>query len=200
MRSREHLTYANVMSTIAVFGVLAGGGAYAASKIDTPDIANKAITAKKLDNRAVKGGKLAAGSVKSGKLADGAVTPSKLSEGIGASVAVAGVTVGADGTIEAWFNRVGGEPHVFHQRTGHYQLEIPGTDVSSAGAFGMDVNGAGVQSATLEGEQGGDISVVRQYSSTLPATPLVVTRDSTGTPVDRAFSYVLFGGEYVPEP
>ena len=41
-----NLTYANVMSTIAVFGVLAGGGAYAASKIGSSDIAENAIRGK----------------------------------------------------------------------------------------------------------------------------------------------------------
>ena len=51
-RVRPHLTYANVMSTIAVFGVL-GGGAWAASKIDTNQIENGAVTAKKLHRKAV---------------------------------------------------------------------------------------------------------------------------------------------------
>jgi len=51
-RVRPHLTYANVMSTIAVFGVL-GGGAWAASKIDTNQIENGAVTAKKLHKKAV---------------------------------------------------------------------------------------------------------------------------------------------------
>ncbi len=37
-RIRRHLTYANVMSTLAVFAVLAGGGAYAASKIGAGDL------------------------------------------------------------------------------------------------------------------------------------------------------------------
>jgi len=51
-RVRPHLTYANVMSTIAVFGVLVGG-AWAASKIDTNQIENGAVTAKKLHKKAV---------------------------------------------------------------------------------------------------------------------------------------------------
>jgi hypothetical protein len=37
-RLRSRLTYANVMSTIAVFGVLAGGSAYAANTIGSTDI------------------------------------------------------------------------------------------------------------------------------------------------------------------
>src|ERR1044072_2090038 len=42
---RRHLTYSNVMSTVAVFAVL-GGGAYAASEIGSDDIAKNAILLK----------------------------------------------------------------------------------------------------------------------------------------------------------
>jgi hypothetical protein len=52
-RIRAHLTYSNVMSTIAVFGVLAGGSAWAASKIGTNEIEPGAVTAKKLHKNAV---------------------------------------------------------------------------------------------------------------------------------------------------
>jgi len=52
-RTRPHLSYANVMSTIAVFGVLAGGTAWAASKIGTNQIERGAVTAKKLHRNAV---------------------------------------------------------------------------------------------------------------------------------------------------
>ena len=40
-RLRSRLTYANVMATIAVVGMLVGGGAYAASKIGASDIAER---------------------------------------------------------------------------------------------------------------------------------------------------------------
>jgi hypothetical protein len=49
---RPHLSYSNVVSTTAVFAVLAGGRAWAASKIGTNQIKNGAVTAKKLDNDA----------------------------------------------------------------------------------------------------------------------------------------------------
>ena len=48
MRVRQHLTYANVTATIALFGVVTGGGAYAASKIGTRDLEHKAVTAPKI--------------------------------------------------------------------------------------------------------------------------------------------------------
>jgi hypothetical protein len=59
VKVRSRLTYANVMSTIAVFGVLAGGGAYAASKIGADDIAKNAVRSKHIKQRQVKAGDLA---------------------------------------------------------------------------------------------------------------------------------------------
>jgi hypothetical protein len=56
VKIRRHLTYANAMSTIAIFGVLAGGGAYAASTIGSKDIKRNAVTGKHIKPGAVKGG------------------------------------------------------------------------------------------------------------------------------------------------
>lgn len=69
-RIRPHLTYPNVMSTIAVFAVLAGGTAWAASKIGTNQIKKGAVTAKKLHN----------GAVRTKKIKDDAVTGGKAKE------------------------------------------------------------------------------------------------------------------------
>jgi hypothetical protein len=55
VKVRRHISYANVMSTIAVFGVLAGGGAYAASKIGSKDIKRNAVTGKHVKPGAVTG-------------------------------------------------------------------------------------------------------------------------------------------------
>jgi hypothetical protein len=101
-RIRKHATYANVMATIAVFGVLAGSGAYAAQKlkknsvktksiknsavtgpklangaVTTPKIADKAITTPKLGDKQVKHGKLGELAVENDKIANGAVSKAK---------------------------------------------------------------------------------------------------------------------------
>jgi hypothetical protein len=88
---RRHLTYANVVATLAAFGVLAGGGAYAASKIGAEDIKRNAIRTKHIKGGEVTKGKLAPGlrrrtefaRVKSnGTLVDGTATSAtRLSEG-----------------------------------------------------------------------------------------------------------------------
>ena len=92
-RIRGYLTYANVMSTVAVFAALAGGSAWAASKVGTSDIRNGAVTTKKLRDKAVTTKKLHAGAVTESKMADGAVSSEKLRDG-----AVNGAKV-ADGAI-----------------------------------------------------------------------------------------------------
>ena len=54
MKLRQHLTYANVMSTLAVFIAL-GGSSYAAFTIDGKDIRNRSIPAKKIKRNSITG-------------------------------------------------------------------------------------------------------------------------------------------------
>ena len=80
-RVRGYLTYANVMSTIAVFAALVGGTAWAASKVGTGGIKNGAVTSKKIRDGAVTTNKLHGGAVSTKKIADGAVSTGKLRDG-----------------------------------------------------------------------------------------------------------------------
>jgi hypothetical protein len=63
VRIKPRLTYANVVSTIALFVVL-GGGAYATidRKIGPRDLRKGAVTTPKIKKQAVKAGKLGANS------------------------------------------------------------------------------------------------------------------------------------------
>jgi hypothetical protein len=84
----KRLTYANVMSSIAVFMVLGGATAFAATKIGaneikansikTGKIVKEAVTAGKIKNSAITTGKLANGAVVADKIADNAVTTAKI--------------------------------------------------------------------------------------------------------------------------
>jgi hypothetical protein len=88
MRSRSPFSYANVVSTIALCAALGGGVAYAATQIDTkniaaeavttPKIAPGAVTAKRLADHAVRNRQLARHAVESPQLAAEAVTPRKM--------------------------------------------------------------------------------------------------------------------------
>jgi hypothetical protein len=83
-RIRPHLTYANVMSTLAVFGVLGGGTAIAAIVISSNrQVARNTISGHSPPNGAhpniisgsIDSADLAGGSVGTGKFADGATAP-----------------------------------------------------------------------------------------------------------------------------
>jgi hypothetical protein len=118
-RIRQHLTYANVMSSIAVFLVLGGGAAYAAKNIGTKKIGSGqlrgasvttakikrgAITASKIRKGVVRTNKISKGAVTNGKLANGAVTLEKLVPGFVAPVAEKfsrAANVSAGGTVLA---------------------------------------------------------------------------------------------------
>ena len=89
---RRHLTYANVMSSFAVFLILGGATAIAASSkigatqlkansVKTGKIVKEAVTTGKIKNSAVNSFKLADGSVISVKLADGSVLTAKIANG-----------------------------------------------------------------------------------------------------------------------
>ena len=76
---QKRLTYANVMSSLAVFLVLGGATAFAASNLGKNSVGSKqlkknAVTAAKIKNNAVTTPKLKDGSVTAQKLAAGAVT------------------------------------------------------------------------------------------------------------------------------
>jgi hypothetical protein len=103
---RKRLTYANVMSTIAVFLVVGGASALAAAQlaknsvgtkqlksnavttakikkeaVSSAKLKNEAVTTAKLKNGAVTTAKLGSGAVANGNLADGSVSTGKIAEG-----------------------------------------------------------------------------------------------------------------------
>ena len=138
-RIAARVTYANVMATIAVFGVLAGGGAYAASKIGAGDIAKNAIR------------------------------PKHLSSATRELVPVAVVLVGGNGVVadEAHRPPVTGPPSVNHHIGGGYTLTFPGLTLGGndlaicnrresggTGEVGAETGGAGVLQVRVSGSNG----------------------------------------------
>jgi hypothetical protein len=90
-RVGRSLSYANVMSSIAVFLVLGGATAFAAGKIGphklkanavtTPKIKANAVTTRKIKKNAVTAVKIKDKAIKSEKLDDNAVTTAKIANG-----------------------------------------------------------------------------------------------------------------------
>jgi hypothetical protein len=84
-RLKQHLTFANVLSCMALFVALGGGVAVAAGKIGTgsvkaTNIAKEAVTNPKLKKQAVTSGKIKDGNVNAVDLGTGAVINSKLAK------------------------------------------------------------------------------------------------------------------------
>lgn len=75
---RERLTYANVMSSLAVFLVLGGATAFAASKIGAKDLKAGAVKTSKIAKEAVTTAKLRNNAVNGAKVLDGSLTGSDI--------------------------------------------------------------------------------------------------------------------------
>lgn len=103
---RKRLTYANVMSSIAVFLVLGGATAIAAKKIGSHDlkansvttakIKRNAVTTKKIKNKAVTTQKIKDSAVTTTQLADGAVNFAKIATGTDVIATATGGPVAAN--------------------------------------------------------------------------------------------------------
>jgi hypothetical protein len=96
---KPRLSYANVVSTLALFVALTGASAYAANQIANksvgePQLRPGAVTADKIRTGAVTAPKIKAAAVKQGKIADGSITASKMTPNSVAtgSLAAAAVT------------------------------------------------------------------------------------------------------------
>jgi len=90
---KPKITYANVVSTLALFIALGGATAYAASKLPDRSVGEfqlrpGAVTAEKIRKGAVSAPKIKAEAIKQGKLAAGSVTAAKMTQGSVASASI----------------------------------------------------------------------------------------------------------------
>lgn len=95
---KPRLTYANLVSTLALGLALGTGGAYAADQLAPKSVGERqlrpgAVTADKIRKDAVTAPKIAALAVKEGKLAGGAVSSTKLADGAVGTGKLAGGSV-----------------------------------------------------------------------------------------------------------
>ena len=110
---RNRITYANVMATIAVFLVLGGATAVAASKLGKNTVGTKqlkanSVTTAKLKRNAVTEAKLKTGAVTEQKVKDSAITTAKIKDGAvtGAKVQTATLgTVPSASTLSGYIRR-----------------------------------------------------------------------------------------------
>ncbi len=108
---RRRLTYANVMSSLAVFMVLCGGAAFAANQlpknsvgpkqlkknaVKTGDIARNSVKTGKLGPEAAKAGKIAKNAIPTNRIRNGAVSNAKVGGGAITGDKIAGSAVTGD--------------------------------------------------------------------------------------------------------
>jgi hypothetical protein len=100
-RVRPHLTYANVVATLALLLAAGLGSAYAAVELAPKSVGSKqlrpgAVTADKLRKHAVTAPKIEALAVKQGKVANGAIVAAKVASGAIGTEKIAGGAVTPD--------------------------------------------------------------------------------------------------------
>ena len=120
-RFRSRLTYANVISTLALFIALTGASAYAANQLAPKSVGQKqlrpgavtadklrknAVTAPKIKELAVKEGKLANGSVSALKMAPNAVASTSLTPSAVTNEKLAGDSVTGEKVVEGTLSKV----------------------------------------------------------------------------------------------
>src|SRR6476646_10641902 len=112
---RPRLSYANVISTLALFIALTGTTAFAASKlapksVGEPQLRPVAVTADKLRTNAVTAPKIKAQAVKQGKLANGSVTAAKMTQGsVASSSPITGFATNAESASPPAFAAISSE-------------------------------------------------------------------------------------------
>lgn len=123
---RERLTYANVMSSIAVFLVLGGGAAFAASQLG-----RNSVGSKQLKKNAVTAAKIKKNAVRTAKIRNRAVTGAKINLATLGTVPSAAHAASADTAASAGnANTVGGSS------IGKVFAKVPVSGTTTLGTFG----------------------------------------------------------------
>ena len=188
----ERLTFANVMSVVAVF-IAIGGGAYAAglakNSVKSKQIAANAVKKPELARNAVITEKIANAAVTTDKLADGSVNGAKVDEASLGQVPLALVASKATNTLGAIVNPDGtlssaaqsGTTSVRNGvNTGLYSVDF-GRSLSNCAAVAALGNNLG--NIPNPGEIGATIN--------FDNTVTVQTRNSAGAVTDNGFELVV---------
>jgi hypothetical protein len=220
---RKRLTYANVMSSIAVFLVLGGATAIAAGQLGKNSVGPKqlkknAVTSAKIKNNAVTGAKIKPGSLKASSFAAGQL-PAGPKGDRGETGPSFGAYGGGDcGSLETSYEVCASTGSVNLPTAGHVlliasgewdndetgtppnggacQLSVDGQDLPPEVTFGEDTSTHGV-------DEGGSISMNR-ITDALAAGPhdfAFECREATGTVFndEAMISAVLLGSASVAE-
>jgi hypothetical protein len=140
---RKRLSYANVMSTIAVFLVIGGASAFAAVQLGKNTVGSKqlkknAVTAAKIKKNAVTAAKIKNGAVTTAKLANDAATGAKVLESSLGQVPHAANAVNAADAA-----KLGGQAPGAYQSRVRWALVDSGSETILAQSGGVSVVASG---------------------------------------------------------
>jgi len=185
---RARLSYANVVSTIALVAAVGGGTAYAATKIGTKDIRYHAVTGSKLAVNAVTASKIKNESVSGADMRRSTVTSRNVKDGslLAADFASGQLPKGEKGdpgvAIFGVVNAAGG---VLSQRG------VTGVDNTATGVYtitiGQPVSACAVVATLLGGAAG---SITAQPTPGNVSQVTIQTRESTAA-APRAFQFAV---------
>jgi hypothetical protein len=192
---RRQLTYANVMSTIAVFLLLGGATALAAGRIGADQLKAGAVTTGKIANEAIKNGKVAENTVTGQKVKESTLAPVPSTE---STAALAGT--GPSAFSRVWSSSIASKALVDPGTARAVQLTAPHDGYLFAVASGDVINeGVAVYAGTdcrlnLDGV---DVPAsIRSVSTSSEKNPRGVCATSMIVPVTAGphVVYFTFGG------
>ncbi len=146
-QTRRHFTYANVMSSLAVFLILGGATAFAAvSKVGANEIKANSIKTGKIVKEAVTAGKIKKNAVTESRIADGAVTTNKIADNAVTTAKIANDAVTGDKVKESSLGQVPNAANANNANTVNHQSIVPFfTQVPNNGAEATVINVGGVK-------------------------------------------------------
>ncbi|MFN8218379.1 MAG: hypothetical protein U0R71_17450 [Solirubrobacterales bacterium] len=217
-RIRGHLTYANVMSSLAVFLILGGATAFAAvQKIGSSDIKAKAVKTGKIETEAVTSAKIKNLAVTDAKLADGGVTTAKIADDAVTTAKIAGDAVTGDKVKESTLGPVpnadkaadstslGGIPASgYAQRMFarvSYTTSTPSLIAASPGITVSSETGLGFPALTFprsmdncavvaSASSGSGTQIVRRSTGATGTSVQFAIKDDTGTAIRASFDVI----------
>jgi hypothetical protein len=199
---RQRLTYANVMSSLAVFLVLGGATAFAATKIGANQLKANSVKTGKIVKEAVTTSKLKNGSVTTPKLANDAVTGEKANESTFGQVPTA-ATAATAANATSLGGKAASEYAIRHFAKVNGTAASPTLAAGSPGVsvlasrpftgaatvhFPVDMTNCGIVATAATG---GTELVARQSSSLSEGNDVVIILENTGgTGTNGNFSVV----------
>lgn len=195
---RNRLTYANVMSSLAVFLVLGGATAFAATKIGANQLKANSVKTGKIVKEAVTTSKIKNNAVNTAKIANDAVTGAKVNEGTLGQVPTANSANFANSAGSAQpevFAKIDGDGDVIESLSkGITDANV--THVDGTGVYCVTVPAFNARGAVANTQFGGTYGAVAQVTvggtGNCPAPAVQVITSSSGAPNEFTFYIVLY--------